>query len=287
MIIAISGKIGSGKDTIGKIIQYLTTNKNPDPQEFELKYAFTHINIENSNWKIVKFADKLKDIVCLLIGCTREQLEDQEFKNKELGEEWVRYGYAEGFTKDHMGNTKMLFKECDKERYEIEFRINWQTAYKIVYTPRMLLQQIGTDLFRNQLHHNIWINSLFADYKLDNGIVIEPISNENKAKYPIANAPIMQQYIREPQYPNWIITDCRFPNELQAVKDRGGISIRVNRSIIGNQDNTQAFLNQTGVFHPSETALDNAEFDYVIDNSGTIEDLIIKVKEILIKEKII
>lgn len=27
MIIGISGKIGSGKDTVGKIIQYLTTNK--------------------------------------------------------------------------------------------------------------------------------------------------------------------------------------------------------------------------------------------------------------------
>ena len=40
------------------------------------------------NWKIVKFADKLKDIVCLLIGCTRQQLECREFKEKELGEEW-------------------------------------------------------------------------------------------------------------------------------------------------------------------------------------------------------
>ena len=35
---------------------------------------------EVTNSEIKKFADKLKDIVCLLIGCTREQLEDQEFK---------------------------------------------------------------------------------------------------------------------------------------------------------------------------------------------------------------
>ena len=37
----------------------------------------------------------------------------------------------------------------------------------------------------------------------------------------------------------------------------------------------------------SETALDNAEFDYVIQNDNTLEDLIQKVREILILEKII
>ena len=37
-----------------------------------------------------------------------------------------------------------------------------------------------------------------------------------------------------PEYPNWIITDCRFPNEAKAIKDRDGISIRVNR-IIGKR----------------------------------------------------
>jgi DNA-directed RNA polymerase subunit L len=39
--------------------------------------------------------------------------------------------------------------------------------------------------------------------------------------------------------------------------------------------------------HPSETALDNANFDYVINNNGTIEELVEKVRDILVKEKII
>ena len=51
----------------------------------------TNIYPHFSNYQIKKFADKLKDIACLLIGCTREQLEDREFKEKELGEEWVAY----------------------------------------------------------------------------------------------------------------------------------------------------------------------------------------------------
>ena len=69
MVIGVSGKIGSGKDTIGKIIQNLT----------------------NDHWEIKKYADKLKVITCLLLGCTREQLEDRGFKEKELGEEWWYY----------------------------------------------------------------------------------------------------------------------------------------------------------------------------------------------------
>ena len=39
--------------------------------------------------------------------------------------------------------------------------------------------------------------------------------------------------------------------------------------------------------HESETALDKEEFDYVIDNNGTLEELKEKVKEILIKEGIL
>jgi hypothetical protein len=41
------------------------------------------------------------------------------------------------------------------------------------------------------------------------------------------------------------------------------------------------------VEHPSETALDDTKFDYEIINDGSIEDLIEKVKEILIEQKII
>lgn len=37
----------------------------------------------------------------------------------------------------------------------------------------------------------------------------------------------------------------------------------------------------------SETALDNAKFNYTIENDGTLLELIEKVREILIKEKIL
>jgi hypothetical protein len=132
-------------------------------------------------------------------------------------------------------------------------------------TPRLLLQLLGTECGRNIIHPNIWINALFSEYVKKENIKINSSVDEIPVKF---------------NYPKWIITDCRFPNELQAVKDRGGITIRVNRKW-----KRDPIINTNN--HPSETALDNAEFDYVIDNSGGFESLIKEVKKILIKEKII
>ena len=86
-----------------------------------------------------------------------------------------------------------------------------------------------------------------------------------------------------------IITDTRFPNELKAIKDRGGITIRVNRpDFVENALTGERFpvkVHRSG--HPSETAMDNEEFDYVIENSGSLKDLEEKVLEILRKEKLL
>jgi hypothetical protein len=257
MLIGISGKIGSGKDTVGTIIQYLTMpgfGKEISPN-WNFHFDKKNMPITNrhltSSYITKKFADTLKDIVCLLIGCTREQLEDREFKNTELGEEWWyfkgRNGTLISYTKDSKRNDEDL----------------------IIPTPRLLLQLLGTEAGRNIIHPNIWVNALFSEYKYE----LIPLERGSK-------------------YPNWIITDMRFPNELEAVKKRGGISIRVNRKPFKWID-IEGWETETGKKverveeHKSETALDNAEFDYVIENDSTIEDLIHTVNLILIKEKII
>lgn len=59
----------------------------------------------------------------------------------------------------------------------------------------------------------------------------------------------------------WLVTDVRFPNEAVAIIEKGGILIRLER----NSD--------TGD-HPSETALDNYDFNIVIKNTGTLSELI-------------
>ena len=208
-LIGISGKISSGKDLAGKILNDLSGDI------FENK----------------KFADKLKDIVCMLIGCTREQLEDREFKEKELGEEWWYYKYGNSLYSYETEKT-LLIRVMNSEFLEPCTEEDL-TNCLIKLTPRKLLQLLGTECGRQIIHPNIWVNALFADY--------DTSSNYDS---------------------NWIITDVRFPNEVQAIKDKGGIVIKINRDsdVVDN--------------HSSETALDNYDgFDFVVDNNGSIDAL--------------
>lgn len=284
MIIAINGKIGSGKDTVGEIIQFLTATNGVI--NWNVWRSLNCVGDGCSNWQIKKFAGKLKQYVSIITGISIKDLEKQEIKDSSLGEEWIRYGYADGFSKKYIGNGNMgepvmNYKDCDKETYEAHFRTNWQTAYKTEYTVRLLLQHLGTEVGRS-IHPNFWINALMSEYKALN--YEHCVASEGSIT---------------PVFPNWIITDCRFPNEAKAVKDRGGIVIRVERNIISRTVKPTSYdnlkhcsvddLRTTDKIdtHPSETALDDYSFDYVIDNNGTIDELIIKVKEILIKEKIL
>ena len=128
MIIGISGKIGSGKDTVGKIIQYLTIKSDNkivealhETKEIDIIKFLDKWNGNQSDWQIKKFAGKLKQIVSILTGISVEDLEKQEVKDRLLGEDWTRYGYADGFSdvyKDGVKVVTMMNKECSKERYE-------------------------------------------------------------------------------------------------------------------------------------------------------------------------
>lgn len=298
MILAVSGKISSGKDTIGKIIQYLVWKSRVEKGELPLSvYSFsdfareTSFGKNQSGYEIKKFADKLKDFVCMLIGCTREQLEDQDFKNTPIGEDWLVHWYI-----DRVGQRHLTLSA------EEAIMADGRDSGQDLLTPRLLLQIIGTECIRDKVHPNAWVNALFADYKpkMTYDVKSEEAKKISDGKYIVPrlpNIPIKywdklietrrftwHENIINDVYPNWIITDMRFPNELEAVKSRGGITIRVNRF---EQISTNIRVHGTGVPHESETALDNAEFDYTIENNSTIEDLIQTVSLILTKEKII
>lgn len=122
-------------------------------------------------------------------------------------------------------------------------------------TYRELLQKIGTEAMRDNIHTDVWVRALFSDYKK------KTISWDTDGNSTLD------------AYPNWIITDCRFPNEADAIRDRGGYILRIDRP--GTANGT----------HPSETALDDYLFDWVISNSGDLDDLRYKAKLFLEKLK--
>lgn len=87
-IIAINGRIGSGKDTVGNVIQSLSKDE----------------------WVIKKFAYKLKVISSMLTGIPIEHFEDQEFKKTYLGDEWITPSYYDSFGMPIVGH-RMTVRE--------------------------------------------------------------------------------------------------------------------------------------------------------------------------------
>lgn len=63
--------------------------------------------------------------------------------------------------------------------------------------------------------------------------------------------------------PGIVISDCRFPNEAQWIKDQGGVIWHILRPGV---DPVRA--------HASEALIKDLPYDYVIDNRGSIDDLI-------------
>lgn len=104
---------------------------------------------------------------------------------------------------------------------------------------REIQQKVGTEIFRNNFDKDVWIKSLFSEYS--------------------------------PAFSKWVITDVRFPNEAEAIKNKGGILIRINRPELANDDK-----------HDSETSLDDyQDWDYVITNDGTLDEYGEKIIEIV------
>jgi len=125
-------------------------------------------------------------------------------------------------------------------------------------TPRLILQLWGTEVCRRAFHDDIWIASL-----------------ENK--------------LRNSQ-DNIVISDCRFPNEIRSIKSAGGQVVWVKRGELPEwydlavESNLGGFNHMKTAYpdvHVSETAWVGTNFDAVIDNNGTLDDLYYQIKNLV------
>lgn len=116
------------------------------------------------NWEKMSFAGHLKDVVSLLFGMDRDMLAGETPDNRSKRELPDEY---------------------------------WSKKMEKDFTPRFALQYLGTNLLRNQLHQNIWVDCL-------------------------------EMKIRQ-STKNIVITDVRFPNEIDMIRSIGGEIWRVER----------------------------------------------------------
>ena len=118
-------------------------------------------------------------------------------------------------------------------------------------TPRWVLQYWGTEVCRKAFHDDIWIASL-----------------ENKLRT---------------SKDSIVISDCRFPNEIQSIRNAGGQIVWVQRGELPDWYDTAVAANQghnwavqdlkMRKIHASETAWVGTHFDAILDNNQTIDEL--------------
>lgn len=110
-------------------------------------------------------------------------------------------------------------------------------------TPRLVLQLVGTECMRNGFYDGIWISLL------------------------------KKELIRFPDK-NWVIPDTRFPNEISMIKSVGGQIWRVKRG--EDPEWLDSFKEHNTIpinVHPSEYEWVKSDFDQIIENNGTIDNL--------------
>lgn len=204
MIIGLVGFIGSGKGTVGDILEQKGFIKD-------------------------SFAKPLKDACSVIFGWPREMLE---------------------------GDTEV------SRKWREEPDVYWSEKFGKSFSPRLALQLMGTEAGRNVFHEDIWVISLL---------------NRSKGK-------------------DVVVTDVRFQNEIKYIQDNGGVVIRVKRgnepvwyqdalNVKAGTGNMSYSLSKNNLkklgIHQSETDWIGSDFDYVIENDGTITDLGNKVNELL------
>jgi hypothetical protein len=125
-------------------------------------------------------------------------------------------------------------------------------------TPRWVLQYWGTEVVRKSFHDDTWIASL-----------------ENKLRNSSDDV---------------VISDCRFPNEIKAIRNQGGTVLRVVRGPepewydLAVESNRGQFNHMKTAYpevHASETAWVGTEFDAVLYNNGTLDQLYKQINDLV------
>jgi hypothetical protein len=157
---------------------------------------------------------------------------------KEAAMKWWGFSYEQVFGDD--------LKEIVDERWG--------------FSPRFAMQYLGTEGVR-AIHKDTWARACILTIQAAHAGEKPAIHDEHARafrSFDKTNAGL------------WCVTDCRFPNEAQIIRDAGGVVIKVIRPGLAVTDT-----------HASETSIDDIEPDHLIVNDGTLKDLERKVADIM------
>mgnify|MGYP000147246989 CR=1 FL=1 len=189
------------------------------------KGTVADILVEEHNYIKLSFADKLKDGVAVIFGWDRAMLEGDSIESREWRE-----------TVDEFWT-----KETGRE-----------------ITPRLVLQEFGTDCMRNGFYNGVWVS-----------LVKQEIINNPDNKY--------------------VIPDVRFSNEVKVIQELGGEVWNVRRGELpdwwgyaiqdNNNSDSSLMKDYHSDIHQSEWKWidDDNQFDKILHNDDSIKTLYSKV----------
>lgn len=229
-IVGIKGFKGSGKDTVASMISYILHDGIMKASYDTWLLYHKNDFIENDEI-IIHFADKLKDDIAAFCNIDRKLLDRQDIKEENY------YNFKTGIVSTNIKDVDVVIDDIDEFDYDnlasLLFLYNNNISIKI----RVLLQYYGTNIIRN----HFW-KEAFIRYTINKAFDIRNSKGQ------------------------CIIADARFDNECEAIKQCGGMIIRIDRKSSNNNHDS----------HESEQITIN-EDDYVIDNTGTLVGLFYKV----------
>jgi len=158
-----------------------------------------------------------------------------------VGEVFTKAGYLRDFFAAPIKEAVKLALNMTDEQVHGTVDVKETIDPRYGITPRWAMQSMGTEWGRNLINKDVWAIACLS--RIENSGAL-----------------------------NWVITDTRFTNEADIIKEKGGIIVKVVRP---NAD--------TGSFedHPSELQIDLIEPDYTITNDGTLDELVTQVKALV------
>jgi hypothetical protein len=239
LVIGFSGKKYSGKNTSALIaLEYL--------------YEYSVSICANISFQQIAYANALKKWVSLISGLPIQDFTTEEGKAKK------NPGNVVSLEKiDQDSFVTILMKIGEKSILKFK-ELYYKTAVLLTdtnLTLGQLLQIVGTDIFRETFSKEIWIQFVQATiFPNCNPTKFDPSKQIDRIVF---------------------ITDVRFENEADWIKELYGYVIRIERKDRG-------VIDQRNSSHPSETSLDNyMRFDSIIHNNGTLKKFKIVIQKLM------
>ena len=239
LYIGLNGLAGSGKDTVAKMLKTILSKQWESLEECKTYYFSRYTNPTQSATFPQSSDDIDSPVMCIAYADQLKEICSTIFGipvqrfYQNKSNAWICMNDKFQYTEIKPQEGNILTAE---EYYYDLSEISENSNIKYWLSLREILVYVGTYVLQQSINKQVFVN-----------IVRNKIREEQHKNHNL-------QYI--------IVTDHRFVHELEYIHENHGITITINRNSVQQLDNI------------AEHDLDDEEdYDYIIDNSGSYDEL--------------